>query len=122
MSANAAWLTCAVIAYNLSRAAGVLAGGKLVKARTTTIRAKLINIPARIPPPPAPTPCTYPRTPAASNHSWPCSTPPQPLPRQPDPPIRPPLWPDQHTRTPGHPDHRSGDTPGHNAKQPTQIN
>lgn len=48
MNANAAWLTCAVIAYNLSRAAGVLAGGKLRKARTTTIRAKLINIPARI--------------------------------------------------------------------------
>jgi hypothetical protein len=47
MNANAAWLTCAVIAYNLSRAAGVLAGGKLGKARTTTIRAKLINIQAR---------------------------------------------------------------------------
>jgi hypothetical protein len=48
MSANAAWLTCAVIAYNLARAAGVLAGGKLRKARTTTIRATLINIPARV--------------------------------------------------------------------------
>jgi hypothetical protein len=48
MNANAAWLTCAVIAYNLSRAAGVLAGGKLGKARSTTIRATLINIPARV--------------------------------------------------------------------------
>jgi hypothetical protein len=48
MNANAAWLTCAVIAYNLSRAAGVLAGGALRKARTATIRTKLINIPARI--------------------------------------------------------------------------
>ncbi len=32
MNANAAWLTCAVIAHNLARAAGVLAGGKLAKA------------------------------------------------------------------------------------------
>jgi hypothetical protein len=48
MTANAAWLTCAVIAYNLARAAGVLAGGKLRKARTSTIRAALINIPARL--------------------------------------------------------------------------
>jgi hypothetical protein len=48
MDANAAWLTCAVIAYNLARAAGVLAGGKLRKARTTTIRSQLINIPARV--------------------------------------------------------------------------
>ena len=47
-NANAAWLACAVIAYNLSRAAGVLAGGKLGKARTATIRTKLINIPARL--------------------------------------------------------------------------
>ncbi len=48
MNANAAWLTCAVIAHNLARAAGVLAGGDLAKARTSTVRAKLINIPARI--------------------------------------------------------------------------
>ena len=47
-NANAAWLTCAVIAYNLSRAVGVLAGGKLGKARTATIRTNLINIPARL--------------------------------------------------------------------------
>jgi Transposase DDE domain group 1 len=47
-NANGAWLACAVIAHNLVRAAGVLAGGKLGKARTGTIRAKLINIPARV--------------------------------------------------------------------------
>src|SRR5665811_1315365 len=47
-SANGAWLACAVMAYNLSRAVGVLAGGKLGKARTATIRSKLINIPARL--------------------------------------------------------------------------
>jgi hypothetical protein len=40
-------LACAVMAHNLSRAAGVLAGGKLVKVRTGTIRITLINIPAR---------------------------------------------------------------------------
>ena len=47
-NANGAWLACAVMAYNLSRAAGVLAGGKLGKARTGTIRNKLINVPARV--------------------------------------------------------------------------
>src|SRR5664279_1227473 len=36
------------MAYNLSRAAGVLAGRKLGKARTATIRSTLINIPARL--------------------------------------------------------------------------
>ncbi len=48
MNANAAWLVCAVIAYNLTRAAGVLAGRKFARAHTGTIRAKLIAIPARI--------------------------------------------------------------------------
>ena len=47
-NANGAWLACAVMAYNLSRAAGVLAGRKLGKARTATIRNALINIPARL--------------------------------------------------------------------------
>jgi len=47
-NANGAWLACAVIAHNLARAAGVLAGGKLRKARTGTIRTTLINIPARV--------------------------------------------------------------------------
>ncbi len=48
INANAAWLVCAVIAYNPTRATGVLAGGKFAKARTSTMRAKLIAIPARI--------------------------------------------------------------------------
>ncbi|MDO5753344.1 IS1380 family transposase [Arthrobacter sp.] len=46
--ANSAWLVTAVMAYNLTRAAGVLAEGLFAKARTGTIRAKLINVPARI--------------------------------------------------------------------------
>ena len=47
-NANGAWLACAVVAYNLCRAVGVLAGGKFSKARTVTIREQLIKIPARI--------------------------------------------------------------------------
>jgi len=47
-NANAAWLSCAVIAYNPTRAAAALTGTSLGKARTTTIRAALISIPARI--------------------------------------------------------------------------
>jgi hypothetical protein len=46
--ANAAWLTCAAIAHNLTRAAGCLASGFHAKARTGTLRRHLINIPARI--------------------------------------------------------------------------
>ncbi len=46
--ANAAWLVCAAIAFNLTRALGVLAGGNLTKATTATIRTRLINVPARI--------------------------------------------------------------------------
>jgi len=47
-TANAAWLACAVMAYNLARAAGVTAGGKLTRARTATIRSMVINLPARV--------------------------------------------------------------------------
>ncbi len=47
-TANAAWLACTVIAYNLARAAGVAAGGKLARARTATIRSMVINLPARV--------------------------------------------------------------------------
>jgi hypothetical protein len=47
-TANAAWLVCAVMAFNLTRAAATLAGGELTKARTGTIRRKLINIATRI--------------------------------------------------------------------------
>ena len=47
-TANAAWLVCAAMAFNLTRAAGALAGSFHAKARTATIRAQLINVPARI--------------------------------------------------------------------------
>ncbi len=48
MNANGAWLACAVMAYNLIRAVGVLAGGALGQARTATIRFQIINVPPRI--------------------------------------------------------------------------
>jgi hypothetical protein len=47
-TANAAWLACAAIAHNLTRAAGALASTFHARARTATIRAQLINIPARL--------------------------------------------------------------------------
>jgi hypothetical protein len=47
-TANAAWLTCATMAFNLTRAAAVLAGGHHVRTRTATVRAQLIHTPARI--------------------------------------------------------------------------
>jgi hypothetical protein len=47
-TANAAWLVLAVIAFNLTRAAGTLAAPDLAKATTATLRRKLITVPARI--------------------------------------------------------------------------
>jgi hypothetical protein len=48
-TANAAWLVCAVMAFNLTRAAAsVTTTPALAKAATATIRRKLINVPARI--------------------------------------------------------------------------
>lgn len=48
-SANAAWLVCAVMAFNLTRAAGTLtADPKLTKATTGTLRRTLVSVPARI--------------------------------------------------------------------------
>ena len=47
-AANAAWLTLAGIAHNLTRAAGCLASSFHATARPATIRDQLINIPARI--------------------------------------------------------------------------
>jgi hypothetical protein len=46
-NANAAWLVLAAIAFNLLRTAGILAGPRLAKARTATIRRDLITVPAR---------------------------------------------------------------------------
>jgi Transposase DDE domain group 1 len=47
-AANAAWLVCAAISHNLTRAAGVLAGARHTRARSATLRAQLINTPARV--------------------------------------------------------------------------
>jgi hypothetical protein len=47
-TANAAWLACAIMAYNLTRAAGALAGALHARARTGTLRDRLINVPARL--------------------------------------------------------------------------
>jgi hypothetical protein len=48
-SANAVWLACAVMASNLTRAAGTLTGDpKLRRATTGTLRRTLVSVPARI--------------------------------------------------------------------------
>jgi hypothetical protein len=47
-TANAAWAVLWAIAHNLARAAAVLAGAFHARATTATIRAHLINIPARL--------------------------------------------------------------------------
>ncbi|MFD1373432.1 transposase [Actinoplanes sichuanensis] len=47
-SANDAWLTCAAIAHNLTRAAGHLAAGANATARTASIRTRIINVAARL--------------------------------------------------------------------------
>jgi hypothetical protein len=47
-TAHAAWLACAAIGHNLTRAAGALAGILHARARTGTIRAQLIRVPARL--------------------------------------------------------------------------
>jgi DDE family transposase len=46
-AANGAWLVLAAIAFNLTRAAGALASTFHARATTATIRAQLINVPAR---------------------------------------------------------------------------
>jgi len=46
--ANAAWVVMAAIAFNLTRAAGCLASAFHARATTGTIRAQLINVPARL--------------------------------------------------------------------------
>jgi len=47
-TANAAWLTLAAIAFNLTRAAARLASTTLGKARTATVRRTLIQVAARV--------------------------------------------------------------------------
>jgi hypothetical protein len=46
--ANSAWILCAAIAHNLLRAAGVLAGERLTRARGSTLRRRIVNVPARL--------------------------------------------------------------------------
>jgi hypothetical protein len=46
--ANAAWLVAATIAFNLTRAVGVTAGGKFARAEAATVRARILNVPARV--------------------------------------------------------------------------
>jgi len=46
--ANSAWLVCAAMAFNLTRAAGALASVFHSKATTGTIRAQLITVPGRL--------------------------------------------------------------------------
>jgi len=46
--ANSAWVLCAAIAHNLLRAAGVLAGAANAVARGSTLRRRIVNIPARL--------------------------------------------------------------------------
>jgi hypothetical protein len=47
-AANSAWLVCAAMAFNLTRAAGCLASTFHAKATTGTIRAHLVNVPGRL--------------------------------------------------------------------------
>jgi hypothetical protein len=47
-TANAAWLACATMAFNLTRAAAVLAGPAHTRSRTATVRNQLIHTPARL--------------------------------------------------------------------------
>jgi hypothetical protein len=46
--ANAAWILCAAIAHNLLRAAGVLAGDHHTRARGSTLRRRIVTVPARL--------------------------------------------------------------------------
>ena len=47
-TANAAWTVLAALAFNLSRAAGCLAGGAHARATTATLRRRLIWVPGRL--------------------------------------------------------------------------
>jgi hypothetical protein len=60
-AANSAWLVCAAISHNLIHAAGVLAGGRHARARTATLRARLVTTPGTVPPSLDPQPPGAPR-------------------------------------------------------------
>ena len=46
--ANAAWLALAVMAHNLARAVGQLAGGRLHRATAATLRRAVFTVPGRL--------------------------------------------------------------------------
>jgi hypothetical protein len=46
--ANSAWVLCAVFAHNLLHAAGVLAGDQHTRARGSTLRRRIVTVPARL--------------------------------------------------------------------------
>ncbi len=46
--ANAAWLALAVMAHNLGRAVGQLAGTDLQRATAATLRRTVFNVPGRL--------------------------------------------------------------------------
>ena len=46
--ANSAWVLCAGIAHNLLHAAGTLAAGRYTVARGSTLRRRIITVPARL--------------------------------------------------------------------------
>lgn len=46
--ANAAWLALAVMAHNLGRAVGQLAGADLERATAATVRRKVFTMPGRL--------------------------------------------------------------------------
>ena len=47
-AANSAWILCVAIAHNLLRAAGILADDQHTRARGSTLRRRIINVPARL--------------------------------------------------------------------------
>ena len=48
LTANAAWLALACVAFNVLRAAGAAASPRHAKARWATLRTHLIAVPARV--------------------------------------------------------------------------
>ena len=94
-TANAAWLVLAVIAFNLTRTAGVIAdhAGRLAKATTATIRRTLITVPARLA-------RSARRITLHLPEAWPCSTPRSRNCSRPRTPHHRP-WPPDHRRRNG---------------------
>ena len=109
-NANAAWLVCAVMAFNLTRAAATLTeASSLARATTATIRRKIINVPARIAtlgPPPAPAPARAlalaNRVVSALRHTLPTARQRTDLTTRPQPYEKEPQWKSRTHRRPVH--------------------